>query len=206
MDETVRNAFLVVALSTVLALPAGLVAQEVGHQPFSVEARLGLSFPTGDLSRGQRGIATKVGLTRGVAALLRIHSSLSVYGGWTRHGFSCDTTSDCAEDADVESSGFDAGLQLVLPHRTRTTPWLRVGATLHRFKYELDGVAAQSETTPGVELGAGVDVDLHRFFVLTPGVRFGYYQTTLNLETFNTGAEDFIVSSLTIDIGGRLRF
>jgi len=106
----------------------------------------------------------------------------------------------------VESSGFDAGVQLVLPHRTRTRPWLRAGATLHRFRYELDGVVAESETTPGVEVGAGADIELHRFLVLTPGVRFGYYQTTLNLETFNTGAEDFIVSSLTIDLGARLRF
>ncbi len=183
-----------------------LAAQDVRHQPFSVDARVGAAFPVGDLAQGQRGIATGVGSTRGVAALLRLHPTLSVFGGWTRHGFTCDTSSDCAADAEVASSGYDVGVQWVLPHRTTTTPWVRAGLLLHRFSYDLDGVVAESERTPGVELGVGADVELHRFFALTPALRFGYYQTQLNLETFNTGAEDFIVSLVALDIGGRLRF
>lgn len=194
------------ALPLVLGAPSALNAQDVGHQPFSIDARFGLSFPTGELSRGQRGIATGVGLSRGVAAVLRLHSNLSLYGGWTRHGFACDATSDCAADAVVESSGFDVGARVVLPHQTRAVPWLRAGALLHRFKYDLDGVVAESELRPGVELGAGADIEVHRFLVVSPALRFGYYQTDLNLETFNTGAEKFIVSMMALDVGARLRF
>lgn len=185
------------------ALP--VAAQDSG-QPFSVEGRLGFSFPTGSLARGQRGVATNVGLTRGLSALLQLHSHLGLYGGWSRHGFACSEDSDCAADAVIASKGFEAGVKIVLPHQTATVPYFRGGVTLHRFSYDLDGVVAESDIAPGVEAGVGADVAMHRNLSLTPQVRFLYYRTDLNLETFNTGAETFVVSSVVIDLGARLHF
>ncbi|MEZ4424650.1 MAG: hypothetical protein R3E98_14670 [Gemmatimonadota bacterium] len=186
--------------------PAAVAAQEGEGQAFSVEARLGVSFPTGELSRGQRGIATNAGISRGVSALLRVRPGLGLYGGWSRHGVACSGDSDCAPDAVVASSGFEAGVRIVLPHQTVTTPWFRGGVTLHRFSYDLDGVVLRSDVTPGVEVGVGADVRVHRFLALAPALRFVYYRTDINLETFNTGAEPFQVSALVVDLGARLRF
>jgi hypothetical protein len=195
-----------VSMASALVGPHGLDGQGVPSERLGFETRAGVSVPTGALSRGQRGLVTRIGISKGVAGLLRVHPSVSIFGGWSRHGFDCDETSACSPDSEISSSGPEVGARIVLPHRTKAVPWLRAGVTFHRFRYVLDGIEAVSDRSAGVDFGGGVDFSLGRFFTFTPGLRFGYYESDLDMATFNTGAEPFTSAFLVLDLGGRVHF
>ncbi len=181
-------------------------AQVLPSSPIAVEGRAGLSLPSGVLASGQRDIALDLGLSLGAAVIVRAGSGFAVYAGWSRHGFGCEPRADCDVEGEFTSRGYDAGVELVLPHTTVFEPWLRAGATLHRFRYRTGGgFQTETEAAVGFEIGGGVSIPLAPRLSVVPSLRFARYVATLDLNTFAAGGEPFTVTRMLLEVGGRLR-
>lgn len=193
-----------VALGVASSGPAG--AQVLPASPIALEVRAGLSFPSGVLASGQRDIALDLGLSVGAAALLRLGPAFAVYGGWSRQGFACEARRDCDVDGDFTSRGYDAGVEVVLPHATVFEPWMRVGGTLHRFRYRTGGgFETETDAVIGFEIGGGVSIPVSVGLSLAPSLRFARYVAKLDLNTHAAGGEPFAVTRMLLELGGRFR-
>ncbi|MGK7312094.1 MAG: outer membrane beta-barrel protein [Candidatus Longimicrobiales bacterium M2_2A_002] len=162
------------------AVAALLVAGPAAAQdsPFSLEARSGVTFPTGDLSDA----GFESGVIFGVDLFFAVDRALSLYAGWGQHGFSDD----------VSVSGPRVGAKVLFHTPGLATPWIRAGATFNELDGDL-GVSSDRET--GLEAGAGIDYELSDRVSVTPAARY---------HTFSP--EGVTVSYLTLDLGLHLHF
>ena len=165
-----------------------------------------MAFPSGGLSTGQRDLAADLGLSVGAAIFLRMGPELSLYAGVTRDGFACAPNFDCDVEGGFTSQGYELGAEYVLPHETVFEPWIRAGATFHRFRYYTGGgFETQTDPAAGFELGGGVSIPFRERLMLTPALRFARYVAHLNLNTYAAGGEPFTVTKILLDVGMRLR-
>lgn len=170
------------ALFGAIAVAALLVAAPAAAQDssISVEARSGVTFPTGDLS--DAGIES--GVIFGVDLFFAVDRALSLYAGWGQHGFSDD----------VSVSGPRVGAKVLFHTPGLATPWVRAGATFN----ELDSgglLGGSTDREIGLEAGAGIDYEVSDRVSVTPAARY---------HTFSP--EGATVSYLTLDLGLHLHF
>ncbi|HEV2149786.1 MAG TPA: outer membrane beta-barrel protein [Longimicrobiaceae bacterium] len=150
-----RSTLVAAALAAVVfAAPA----RSQGMLPFSVEARTGLAFPTGEFGDG---LALGYGL--GASAIFNVTPTLGVYGGYsyTQFDFDDDVFGDVDDTFDVQ--GFDAGARLGLP-MAGLSPYLRGGVVYYK--------AGDAGNELGFQVGAGLDYRLGPVVSFTPEVSY----------------------------------
>lgn len=141
----------------VLALGAGDAA---GQVQFSVEPRVGVTFPTGDLSSA----GAEAGLALGGELMMTFHRNLTAYVGLQRHQFSCDA--DCDLGRNPRSSGLGAGLKYIFPSPPDALIWGRAGFLAH----QLSADNGAGDRNLGFEGSAGIDMPIRPRLYLTPHI------------------------------------
>lgn len=190
-----------------LALAAPQEARAQGPAGVSLEARIGVGFPTGAFGDDEN---TESGIGLGTSAAVRILPALSLYGGYERYTFGIDTgTSEV--DANVIDEGFSAGAMIFPPvPLVGLYPWLRAGALFHTVDVDVDSRLLpdlgnefnESDRSLGFELGAGLDLPLTVNISLTPGVIFRSYEPRFD----GDNADRDNISYLSGGLGLRFQF
>ena len=177
-----RTCAIVPGLLTVLLTFSSLAPTAVDAQQgrWSFEARLGATLPSGDLSDAP--LEQTAGLVLGGDVMYTLSPNFSIYAGGSHNRFNCD---GC--DADVTTSGFDAGGKILFGSDGAAMPWVRGGLLLHQPDVE----GAEGDWEIGLDSGAGIDWRVRDGVWLVPAVRFQTYSTD----------GDASVTWLTIDLG-----
>lgn len=175
------------ALVGLLGAPATAEAQE---GPLSVEGRVGVTFPTGDLADA----GGEAGLSFAGDLLYNFTPRWSAYAGWKSDNFNCD---GCA--GDFSSSGPHAGVKLVFPREGDALPWLSGGLLLAEAEAVQGGAIVKSSRSPALELGIGIDLALQERLALTPAVRYNFYSADLPVS-------DLTFSYFVLDLGLHYHF
>jgi len=164
-----RVSFVMVALAaaTALLLPATVEAQS-GR--LSIEARPGVTLPTGDISDAGAG----AGLALGAELMYTFMPALTAYVGLSRDSFSCDDDEPCGDG--FESSGLQGGLKFLFGRDGTALPWARAGV----MGQSLEIGDEDTDMSLGFEAGAGVDIDVSRNIALVPAVGFRTYGVDLD--------------------------
>jgi opacity protein-like surface antigen len=153
------STFLAAGLAAaVFAVPA----QAQSMLPFSVEARTGLAFPTGDF-----GDALGMGYGLGANAIFNVTPNVGVYGGYSYTQFDFDSEL-IDTDATYNLQGFDAGVRLGLP-AAGFSPYVRGGVAYYKGSVS-DGPDSDSEL--GFQGGVGLDYALGPVVSFTPEVSY----------------------------------
>jgi len=136
-------ALLGVTLALLCALPTLASAQV----QVAGEGRIGVTFPTGDLS----GDGAETGVALGAELMVNFQKNLTAYVSLNRHGFSCDR--DCDAGRNPRSTGLGTGLTFILPGPPDAHGWVRGGLLAHQLSTD-DGSGPRNL---GFELGTGID-------------------------------------------------
>lgn len=137
----------------------GFTAEEGAAQTqISLEPRVGVTFPTGDLSDS----GAEAGLAIGAEALFNLQRNVTAYIGVQRHGFACD--SDCDLGPSPRSTGLGAGIKYIFPSPPDALLWARGGILAHTFATD-DG---SGDRKLGFELSTGIDMPVAPRLHLTP--------------------------------------
>lgn len=193
-----RSTSVFVTLLGAFVFPLAAEAQWDPRGVLSLEARGGFASPTEDFGDGDPGLEPEPGLTLGADLMVNLTPQVTAYGGfgWTR--FDCEGAL-CTGDADFTSSGFDAGIKLLLPLGGTVQPWARAGALLHELKFENDEFSATSDRPFGLDSAVGADILLGERAALTPAVRYNRYTAEIDLGPL--GSLERTVSFLNLDLG-----
>lgn len=154
--------------------------------PVSVEARTGVTFPTGDLSDAGAGS----GLLLGADVFLGLFPRFSLYGGYAWHRFGCD---ECADD--VTASGPRGGVKVLFPRSGAALPWVRGGLSWSNS----DGLVGDADGELGLEIGGGLDYRVAPRIDLTPAVHYKTFS-----QEFETVEMD--LAFLTLELGAHFHF
>ncbi len=149
-------------IALVLAAFALLHAPEAEAQMISVEGRVGVTYPTGDLSNA----GADTGLGIGAELMYTFQRNLTAYAGFNRHAFSCD--SDCDLGNSPRSTGLGAGLKYVFHAPGDAYAWGRGGIVAHQLADD-DGSGPRNI---GFELGGGIDMPIAPRLHLVPHIGF----------------------------------
>lgn len=98
---------------------------------------------------------------------------VSVYAGYSRSSFGCETGFCTGRDMTFTSQGIDAGVRLSLP--VIASPWVRAGVVSHSLDAEGGTEDGEAASGFGFEAGGGVEMRLGRRLSVTPGVRYVRY-------------------------------
>lgn len=173
-----------VALAAILAWSGTAEAQT--PIPFTVEARTGATFPTGDFGDG-----ADTGFLLGADVYMGFFPRFDLYGGYAWHKFSVDGAAD-----DITAQGPRLGVRVNFPVPVGVTPWARGGLSWSNT----DGwVGADPDGELGLEFGGGLDFSLLPTLSLSPGL---HYKTVTQDLGGITGEVD--VNYLTLELGARL--
>ncbi|MFW6206642.1 MAG: hypothetical protein ACOC5J_01780 [Gemmatimonadota bacterium] len=153
--------------------------------PFSVEARTGATFPTGDLGDG-----TDTGFLLAADLYMGLFPRFDLYGGYAWHKFSVD-----GPDDDVTEQGPRLGVRVNFPVPVAIAPWVRGGLSWS----STDGLAGDPDSELGLEFAGGLDWSVLPTLSLSPGL---HYKTVTQDLGGGTGEVD--VSYLTLELGARL--
>ncbi|TVP54091.1 MAG: hypothetical protein EA351_13880 [Gemmatimonadales bacterium] len=157
---SIRFALLSMLLVTfALLLPADGLSAQVS---FSGEGRVGVTFPTGDLSNA----GAEAGLGFGAELMATFRPNLTAYVGLNRHGFSCG--SDCDLDGGLRSSGIAGGLKFIFPSPPDALLWGRAGIVAHALSTD----DTSGDRNLGFEVGAGMDMPIAPRLHMTPHLGF----------------------------------
>lgn len=158
----------IAALGTLIATTP-LLAQ--GH--WSIDLRAGPAFATEDIADAD--LDTGFGFEGTLAYQFLPH--LAGYAGWDWHSFGA-ADPVAGADADVEETGYVAGLRFEHPFSGESGPgpayWVRAGATYNHIELEDEEgeVTVDSGHGVGWEAGAGISFAVSDGLRLTPGVRY----------------------------------
>lgn len=188
--KTIRfnTAALVAALGVAFTVPANASAQDTASR-ISVEGRIGVGIPTGDISDAGGG----AGLALGADLMYTFVPTLTGYAGISRHMFSCDEDEGCNDD--FTAGGFQVGLKFLMAREANVLPWLRAGL----IGQTLDS-GPTSDLGLGFEAGAGLDLALTHRFSVVPAFTF---------RSFSPGGDDFddvTASWFALTLGAHLHF
>ena len=156
---------------------------------FSLEGRLGITFPSGDLSDAGYGS----GFALGLDGIYNFTPALSAYAGLSRHNFSCDEDEAC-EDGAV-AGGFQGGLKLLLRREGNVLPWARGGL----IGQTLDPNGETSDLGLGFEVGAGADIGITPRFSVVPALQYRSFSADF-------GESDVTAGWFALTLGGHLHF
>jgi hypothetical protein len=174
------------ALLATLFLLAPAAADLEAQRSIAGEGRVGVTFPTGDLSDA----GAEAGLGIGAELMMTFRPNLTAYIGLQRHGFSCD--SDCDVGNSPRSTGFGGGLKFVFPSPQDALFWARGGLIAHALS--TDDVSGDRNL--GFELGTGFDMPIAPRLYLTPHV---------GLISHDAGG-GFTAQYFTFGLGGHYHF
>lgn len=158
-----------VAISSVFVAASPALAQ----QPWAVELRGGVAFPTADL--GEDELDTGLGFEGTIRYRFLPH--LAAYAGWDWMHFGADEAGGVT-DVDVEATGYAFGLRFEHPFSGGTGPgpayWARAGVLVDHIEIENQEGDLIADTGHGLgwEVGAGVAIGVGEKGSLTPGVRY----------------------------------
>lgn len=172
------------AVAACLALSGSVEAQT--EVSVSVEARTGVTFPTGDLSDQ----GAESGFLLGADVFLAMFPRFSLYGGYAWHRFNCDACVD-----DVTASGPRGGVKVLFPMPGDALPWIRGGLSWSGS----DGLGGDPDRELGLEFGGGVDYALTPRLSLVPAL---HYKTF----TQEIGTTETDLSYLTLELGAHVHF
>lgn len=172
------------------ALGAGATQAQTARR-ISLEGRLGVTFPTGDVSDAGGGS----GYELGADFMYTFSPALTGYLGISRHTFSCDEDEGPCEDS-FTSGGFQAGLKYLFSRDARALPWVRAGL----LAQSLDVGPDDSDLGFGVEAGAGVDVDVSPRFAVVPALYYRTYSADVD------GGGEISPSWFALTLAGHLHF
>jgi hypothetical protein len=156
MNTWMRGFLFAAAGAAFLAAPHGAEAQ----MGISGEGRLGVTFPTGDLSDA----GAEAGLGMGAELLFTFQPNLSAYVGLNRHGFACEGGCEDALGENLRSTGVGAGLKFVFPSPRDALVWARGGIVAHKLSSD----EGSSSRNIGFEVGTGIDMPVAPRLYLTP--------------------------------------
>ncbi len=176
-----------VAALVIIALAGSASVVAAQSARWSLEGRVNVTVPTGDLSDA----GAKSGLGLGADVFYTFIPNMSLYAGLSRHAFNCKG-GGCE---DVTSTGMDGGVKLLFGAEGRALPWVRGGIMLHKASVG----DAKSDLTLGAEAGAGIDVMMAPRFWLVPAVIFHTYPAGLP-------GGDLDMKYLTISLGAHFHF
>jgi opacity protein-like surface antigen len=182
-----KTAFvLVAAAAATFAGHAGAQVPLPTLTPFSVEARGGLSVPTGDQKDG-----AKTGWTAGASLTYHALPLFGIYAGYSMDQWSLK---DDIGGGKLKDQGLDVGARLGIPTpMIPIDPWIRAGAVYHKVKISDNAVLnGDSDNKWGWEVGAGLGFALGPKVSVTPGVTY-------------TKIHDLDVQHVRADIGLRIR-
>ncbi len=127
----------------------------------SGDARVGITFPLGDLA----GDELEAGLGLGLSGNVHLRSDLRLYTGLNHHSFRC--AEGCFQlGTNPSSTGLSAGLQYRFLSPQEATWWVRAGGVAHRFSSDV----VSGDWNVGLEASAGIDMPLGDTYQLTPHV------------------------------------
>lgn len=157
----------------------GLLATSPGasEAQYSFEGRIGVTFPTGELSDAP-GLNQSSGYSFAADAFWLFAPRYEAYGGLSRQSFSCD---GCPTD--VDTFGADAGVKFYLTPDGFALPWIRGGLMLHKASVEGEG----NDWGVGVDTGLGVDWRVSPQLSLVPAIRLNSYGSGPLSLTYFTG-------------------
>lgn len=150
---------------------------------WSIEGRLGATLPTGDLTEP---LEQTGGLAVAADLMYTFRPNVTFYGGIGHHRFNCD---GC--DANLTTTGLDAGLKYLFGPADDAIPWIRGGLLYH--KPEIEG--GDGDWGLGFDSGIGIDWRVSHQVVLVPALRYNSYSSN-----------DATLSWFTIDLGLHLHF
>lgn len=181
-----RAMLLALSAAAVLAAPAqaqleGLALEVRGGAAAGNYARAASDFEL--LPQPSFGAALSYAATGGV----------SVYAGYSRNRFGCETGFCADRDVTFTSQGLEAGVRLGLP--VAAGPWVSAGVVRHSLDAESNGTLTADAGGVGFSAGAGAELRLGRRLSVTPGVRYVRYGD----------AGDDGVAMLVGDVGLRIR-
>lgn len=177
------------AVAMVVWTAPGASAQTA--ERLSLEGRVGVTFPTGDLSDA----GASSGFALGADLMYNFTPALTGYGGISRHTFACDDDENC--DDDFTSGGFQVGLKYLFSRDGRALPWARGG--LIGQSLETDG--ADSDLGLGFEVGGGIDLDVTSRFAVVPALHFRSYSPD-----FDDEDDDPSINWFALTLGGHIHF
>lgn len=183
--RTCRSAAKIAGLALAATLAWSGTAQAQTPIPFTVEARTGATFPTGDF-----GDAADTGFMLGADVYMGLFPRFDLYGGYAWHKFSVDDPAD-----DVTAQGPRLGVRVNFPVPVGVTPWARGGLSWS----STDELAGDPDSELGLEFAGGLDFSVVPTFSLSPGL---HYKTVTQDLGGLTGEVD--VSYLTLELGARL--
>ena len=137
-----------------------LAVPDAGEAQFSFEGRVGVAFPTGELT--EVGLDQSTGFSFAADAFWLFAPRYAAYAGLSRQSFNCD---GCTTD--VDTFGFDAGVKFYLASGGFALPWVRGGLMLHTASVEGEG----NEWGVGVDTGLGLDWRVSPRLSLVPAIR-----------------------------------
>jgi hypothetical protein len=151
------------ALGTLAMVAFGwaLAGEEAAAQTqISLEPRVGVTFPTGDLSDE----GAEAGLALGAEVLFNLQRNVTAYVGLQRHGFACD--SGCDLGRAPRSTGFGAGIKYIFPSPADALVWARGGVLAHTLATD----DSSGDRNLGFEMAAGIDMPVAPRLHLTPHI------------------------------------
>lgn len=183
---TMRATLLALSAAAVLAAPA-----QAQLDRLSLEVRGGAA--AGNYARAASDFELLPQPSFGAALAYAATDRVSVYAGYSRNSFGCQT--GFCEDRDVTftSHGIDAGVRLGLP--VVAGPWVSAGIVRHSLEADSNGTPTMNDSGVGFSAGAGAELRLGRRLSVTPGVRYVRYGA----------AGDDGVAMLVGDLGLRIR-
>jgi hypothetical protein len=167
--------------------------------------RAGTGIPTGDFSQDAtatgnsaylRGASPGLGygLDGGIGSPM-----FGFYASYDRIRFGC-SSGQCSTSGKYELTGYAAGVRASVPLLPLLRPWAKAGLTYNELKGSVGTTSVTTGSSPGYEVGAGVDIPIFMgFFSLTPQVRRIRQRLSPN------GGSKRDVNYYTFDIGLRVR-
>jgi hypothetical protein len=180
------------------ALLAAPVQGQIPTERISVELRGGAS--AGNYAGAASDFEVLPGAAVGAAVSYAATERLSVYAGYTRGSFGCDTGFCADRDVTLTSHGMEAGVRygfasVALP-RLSVAPWVSLGLVDHSLAVDVDEVPGRDDANGfGFSAGAGMELPVRPRLSLTPGIRYVRYGA----------ADDDGVAMLVADVGLRIR-
>lgn len=150
------------------ALLAG--AAEAQSRGWSVEARIGAAV--GNYGGAASELELLPGSAWGASVSIEPVQHVSVFAGYSRAAFGCETGFCAGRDVDFASHGMDAGVRLALPVAPAAGPWVSAAVVRRALSVQVDGAEGDDASGWGFSAGAGLELRLNDHLSATPGARY----------------------------------
>ena len=193
-----RSHLLALALAGLTAA-AGIVPSAAAAQDsrFSVELRGSLNRPLGDFGDAD-GLEADGEASLAGDLFIHLNDNLSVYGGYAREMFGCES---CTDDEGFHASGFEGGVKLMANRQGRILPWLRGGLIAQELTADFSEGEVSSDTGIGFQIAAGVDIPLGEVLSFSPALRYQTFDADFDVVDSEFVDAEATVQHLALDFG-----